>query len=59
MTRSNNIQLTEAERRVYMSVNYAITGSDSRLSHVRLQAIIWINIVLLLTETWEQISMKS
>ena len=34
-------EVIEAERRIYVSVNYAIIGSDNALSPTRRQVIIW------------------
>ena len=41
-------QLIEAEWRIYVSVNYAIIGSDNGLSPGQRQAIIWTNAGILL-----------
>ena len=41
-------KLIEAEWRIYVSVNYAITGSDNGLSPGRHQGIIWTNAGILL-----------
>ena len=38
------VKLIEAEWRIYASLNWVIIGSDSGLSPVRRQAIIWLNV---------------
>ena len=44
-------QLIEAEWRIYLSVNYAIIGSDNSLSSDRYQAIVWTNVGILIIGT--------
>ena len=45
---ANNIQLIEAELRIYASLNWIIIGSDNGVSPVRRLTIIWTNSGILL-----------
>ena len=47
-----NLQLVEAEWRIYASLNLAIIGSDNGLLPDRHQAIILTNAGILLIESW-------
>ena len=48
-------ELIEAERRIYTSMTKVIIDSDTGLSPVRRQTIIWTNTGILLIEPWDNI----